>query len=187
MEWRNSVFRRISADNPLHQRCHKFTLKPFIAISEGWAIQAYCKRLAGFHWEKRAYEQYKYEHQFCPFLFNFYARNCHLKSFISHSYVSSTWNCEQVPISTDSCFVLRETQICEKQSMMQCQGFDFIQRRVPWFLDFCKTTAVFMHDFDKNIGQNRPYTASRFFEIIFGQHRKHWLCPCTIKHLWRVK
>ena len=48
-------------------------------------------------------------------------------------------------------------------------------------------SAVFMNAFDKNIDKTQPYTTSHFFEIIFCQHRKHWLCPYMAKHLCKVK
>ena len=117
IEWRNRVFTRISADNPLRQYCHKFTLEPFIVISGGWAMQTSCKWSTGFSWAQRIVNEYV--HRFCTSLFNFYVRKCHLNSVIYHSHVSPTWSCEPVSTSKDFFFVLHKIHISKKQSMMR--------------------------------------------------------------------
>ena len=136
MEWRSRVFARISVDNPLHQCCHKFTLEPFIVITGGWAIQAWCKWSAGFSWEQKHLNEIL--HQYCTFLFRqFLFKNVIRKRywiFSSFTYMKlcTSFNVKRFLI----CFAWNLHLQKTINDPLNVSAFDFIYNHVRRFFRF---------------------------------------------------
>ena len=185
MKRRHLVFTRTSEDSPLHQCCHKFTLEPFL-VKKGK------KRLKKVTWQCRHHANYlqdlvenKDMWMSTSILHNFVQTICHLpvSSFtyrklwangnIKRSLVSLGWNSYPLP---------------KKQWCNECQSDWFHLQRVLQFLDphIKQYLEVFIHGFDKNVGQNPALDNLSPFQNYLRQHSKTDSALHMAKHLRTV-